>query len=269
MVISCNGANFVAQQLGYRMGEWREGDSASNAYYKPAETFAARFEAFLLSVKRMGFDYVDIWTGELNWSWATERQISDAAALLQKHNMHVTSYAGGFGSSESELTKACRTIKALGNNILGGSTSLLTSDRATLVRVLEREGVVLAFENHPAEKTPQDVLAIIDGLPKELVGTAADTGWFGTHGYDAALALEELSARLFLVHLKDVRAPGAHDTCRYLQGCVPVERCIEVLTRLGYTGALSVEHEPHDFDPTEDIIASRKLLEGWLKSKAG
>ena len=52
------------------------------------------------------------------------------------------------------------------------------------------------------------------------------------------------------MHLKDVKALGEpHDTCRWGQGIVDVEACVRALRRLGYSGALSIEHEPEDHDP--------------------
>ena len=87
----------------------------------------------------------------------------------------------------------------------------------------------------------------------------------GTHGYDAAAAIEELAAHLLHVHLKDVRAVGEpHLTCRWGEGVVPIEECVRTLRRLGYEGAIAVEHEPYDADPTEDVRAMRAELERWL-----
>lgn len=77
-------------------------------------------------------------------------------------------------------------------------------------------------------------------------------------------AVSELSDVLVHVHLKDVRAVGAHETCRYGEGVVPLEACVRELKRLGYTGGLSVEHEPESFDPSDDLRASLDLLKGWL-----
>ena len=65
---------------------------------------------------------------------------------------------------------------------------------------------------------------------------------------------------VFHVHLKDVRAPGSHETCRYGQGIVPIRACVEALQKLGYQGAISVEHEPEDFDPTDDCKANLATL---------
>jgi L-ribulose-5-phosphate 3-epimerase len=81
------------------------------------------------------------------------------------------------------------------------------------------------------------------------------------------LALVELRNHLFHVHLKDVLAVGAHETCRFGKGIVPIARCVETLDRIGYTGAISVEHEPDHFDPTADVRASLRQLQRWMGNK--
>jgi hypothetical protein len=45
---------------------------------------------------------------------------------------------------------------------------------------------------------------------------------------------------------------------------VPIERCVRVLQELGYSGTISVEHEPDYSDPTEDCAANLRMLKGWL-----
>ena len=70
--------------------------------------------------------------------------------------------------------------------------------------------------------------------------------------------------RLVHLHLKDVLAPGGHETCRYGAGCVQIEQCVEMLKQVGYIGGISVEHEPEHYDPTEDCQASLALLQAWL-----
>jgi sugar phosphate isomerase/epimerase len=39
---------------------------------------------------------------------------------------------------------------------------------------------------------------------------------------------------------------------------------VRALQRIGYTGALTVEHEPEDHDPSEEIKVMLQQLEGWL-----
>ena len=68
-----------------------------------------------------------------------------------------------------------------------------------------------------------------------------------------------------IVHLKDVTAVGEpHLTCRWGDGVVPVEACVRTLRRIGYAAAVSVEHEPYDHDPAEEVRAMRAELEEWL-----
>ena len=91
----------------------------------------------------------------------------------------------------------------------------------------------LGIENHP-EATPAELRRKITAADEAghpgVFGTTVDTGWWGTQGYDAAVAIEELADRLLHVHLKDVRAVSEpHETCRWGDGIVPIERCVRTL----------------------------------------
>jgi L-ribulose-5-phosphate 3-epimerase len=257
-------ANYVARQVGYNMTEgWAQGDKATNAYFRPPETFVQRFEEILLDVRALDFEAIDIWVAHLNWAWATDEHLTIAQDLLKRHNLQVTSLAGGFGSTPEAFEAACRVAVAINTKILGGMTPLVFENRAFVVDTLQKYDLKLGLENHP-EKNPEEVLARIGDDGQDRIGTTVDTGWYGTHGYDAAQAIEKLGNHIFHVHLKDVLAPGGHVTCRYGQGCVPIEACVQTLQKIGYSGSYSVEHEPEDDDPTEDCQANLAMLRQWL-----
>ncbi|MBN1219432.1 MAG: sugar phosphate isomerase/epimerase [Anaerolineae bacterium] len=262
--ISFISANFVARQLNYHMTQgWRQGDKATNDYFRPLDTYAARFEEILRDVQTMGFAAIDIWLAHLHWSWATAEHIAVARDLLKRYNLVVPSLAGGFGRTRAEFVAACKLAQAMEVEILAGMTPLVEEDRAFVVDTLQQYGVKLALENHP-EKTPEEMLAKIDDSGSGRIGTAVDTGWYGTQGYNAAEAIKKLDGHIFIVHLKDVLEPGGHHTCRYGQGCVPIETCVNALKEMGYRGYYGVEHEPEEYDPTEDCIANWKMLREWL-----
>jgi L-ribulose-5-phosphate 3-epimerase len=265
--ISFMSANYVARCVGYNMTEgWGQGDKATNDYFQPLETFGQRFEEILTDIRAMGFEAMDLWLAHLHPDWATPDHVATAKLLLSKHNLKVVSLAGGFGNTPELFEKTCKQAAELGTKVLGGGTPLLQSDRAFVVKTLNRYSLKLGIENHP-EKTPQELLDKIGDGGNGTIGAAVDTGWFGTQGYDAAKALEELEPYLFHVHLKDVFKVGTpHDTCRFGQGVVPMEKCVQTLQRIGYGGALSVEHEPDHSDPTEDVKASFAMLRGWLQA---
>ena len=264
--ISYMTANFVARQVGYHMTEgWMQGDGATQAHFKPIETFAARFEEYVYDVQKQGYEAIDLWLAILHPDWATEAHIDAAKDILTRYRTPVVSLAGWFGGTPAEFEASCKLAQALGCTILGGNTGLLQSDRPTLIRLLQQYGLKLGFENHP-EKTPEEALAKIGTDSGGLIGTALDTGWYGTQGYDAANAIYALRDHLVHIHLKDVKAPGAHETCRFSQGCVSIQRCVQVLKQIGYSGPISVEHEPEHFDPADDMIANLAYLKEWLTS---
>jgi sugar phosphate isomerase/epimerase len=135
--------------------------------------------------------------------------------------------------------------------------------------VLRDHGVRFGLENHP-ERTPREVLEVI-GDDADVLGAAVDTGWWATQGYDPVRAIEELADRLFHVHLKDVVAPGPHVTCMYGEGRARIPECVDALVRVGYSGLLSIEHEPYDRDPTDEcarmLVVVRDLLSGGAEHR--
>jgi sugar phosphate isomerase/epimerase len=245
-------ANFVARQTGFRYAEWGEGDRATNAWYAPLDTYPDRFDELLRAVATFDVDGIDIWTSHLNPDWATDEHVEIATGLLASYGLRVASYAGWYGATPEAFERSCTIAVALGRPILGGATGAWKADRSAVLDILERHDLRLAFENHPAERTPEDMLTLIGDAPAR-VGTAVDTGWWATQDYDAARAIEELGDRVLHVHLKDVREAGAHRTCRLGDGVVPIERCIRALEAIAYGGDLSIEHEPEEYDPSDEI----------------
>lgn len=250
--------NYVARATGYAMHGWGHGDRATKEAFAPVETYAERIDALFADIAALGFRSIDVWGAHLSPDWATDAHVEAAIAALGRHGLLVSTYATWLGPANVE--RACELARALGTSIIGAGFS---GAPETLAPALGRHEVRLAVENHP-EKTPAEVIAKLDrGGP--MFGATVDTGWWGTQGYDAADAIEELGGRVWHVHLKDVLGPGEpHETCRWGSGIVPVERCVEALRANGYTGAIAVEHEPETFDPTDDIRAMRAELEGWL-----
>lgn len=265
MKLSFITANYVAREVGFMMTDWGHGDRAANAFYQPIDTYAARFGTLLDIIAAQGYRHVDIWTAHLNWTWATPAHHAIANQLLKDRGLTALCYGGRFGETVAEFTTACQTAHALGIQVLAGSTGALATDRAAVVRILKQYDCRLAIENHPQEKTPADILALIGDGGDGYIGTAVDTGWWGTQGYDAAHAITELYPYIMAVHLKDVRAAGAHDTCRWGEGVVPIAECVRILRTRGYSGPLAVEHEPHDFDPTADCIAMHQMMAAWWR----
>jgi len=251
-------ANYVARETGFAMHGWGHGDRTTNEAFAPIETYGEKIDELLGTIAGLGFDTVDVWGAHLSPDWATDAHVEALREALAGHELAVATYATWLGPANVE--RACELAIALGASVIGGGFS---GEAEALAPVLARHGVRLGIENHP-ERTPAEVLAKIE-RGDGAFGTTVDTGWWGTQGYDAARAIEELGEHVLHVHLKDVRALGEpHETCRWGDGIVPIEECVRALQRGGYEGAITVEHEPETFDPTDDCRAMRAELEGWL-----
>jgi sugar phosphate isomerase/epimerase len=252
-------ANFVARETGYTMEDWGHGDRTTQAAFAPIETYADKIDAILGEIRALGFDTVDVWGAHLHPSWATDEHVSALRDSLARHELSVSTY--GTWLDLANVERACELARAIGVTVIGAGFS---GEPETLAPVLEAHDVRLAIENHP-ERTPAEVLAKIE-RGGAAFGTTVDTGWWGTHGYDAARAIEELGSHVLHVHLKDVVALGMpHETCRWGEGIVPIEECVHTLQRVGYEGAITVEHEPETADPSEDCRAMKGELEDWLR----
>jgi sugar phosphate isomerase/epimerase len=251
--LSFMSANYVAKELGYGAAdEWGPFDDATNAAFEPLETFPARIDELLGTIAGLGFDAIDLWFGHLNWRWATPGHVAHAREALDRHRLRVVSLAGSVGATTEELAAACRLANELDVDLIAGVGEIVRRDRDGAASVLRAHRVRFGLENHP-ERTPREVLDAI-GDDADVLGAAVDTGWWATQGFDPVAAIDELSERLFHVHLKDVEEPGTHVSCMHGEGCANVAGCVEKLLALGWTGPVSIEHEPYDRDPTDECV---------------
>lgn len=275
--ISLNGSSFVAKPFGYHAdNDWDVCVKAVNDYYRPPETFAARFEQMLLDVKALGFDALDIWTaGQLNWRWATEAQIETARALLDKHKLTVTSLGNDFGETRQQFVAACKMAVGVNTQLLSGGCPVLRTEREFVVEMLDKYDLYLGLENHP-EKSAQEMLDKIGDGAHGRIGTTVDTGWYASQAHEVVGIVERLGKHIVHVHLKDViPAPRVEGTdpedfnVGYGKGIVPLEATVRALQRMGYTGDYSVEIHSLDHDPTQELAEGLRLVRGWLGQHIG
>jgi L-ribulose-5-phosphate 3-epimerase len=258
-------ANYVAREIGYRgWTDWGAADRATvEAFHGPR--FGQKFDELCGLVVDAGFQHVDLWVAHLNPFVATDSMVDEAAAILKARGLEVVAYTGGLGRPEQmpreQAERVYRVARAIGAPLLGVG---LHPSNARLAYDLGREyGIRYAIENHP-ERTPQELLARI-GDYGEWIGVTEDTGFWPRFGYDPVKATRELKDHLFHVHLKQVRETAdGWDSCAYDEGVIDIPAVVEVLKEVGYAGALSVEHEPRDDDPTAAVTRSAEQLRALL-----
>jgi sugar phosphate isomerase/epimerase len=262
--ISLVTASFVTRELGYgSMADWSEGDTATQQFFAPVDSYPERIDELLGEIADLGFRTIDLWGAHLHYSWASEDHFEAIRSSLDRYGIGVNSLAA-WCTSVDALEGFCRVANEVGATIIGGGSPLLTEDRATALGILEAHGVRFAIENHP-EKSTSEVLSVIGD--SELLGSCADSGWWAIQGVNPPTAFRELGDRILTVHLKDVNTSTGKGM-RPGTGSADVLGCLQALSDIGYEGAVGIEHEPDGWDPTEDLQIGYKMLQRWVADKA-
>jgi len=257
-------ANFLGREKGYKnVTGFGEGKTSIAEFYSPEETYPERIDRLFSEIAALGFKGVDLWNAHCHPDWATTKHIEAVRAASEKHGLQLVSMAGSLPGNLDEAELGIRLCRDLGCPLFGGGTRALPEHAEAFNKLLVQYGVRLGFENHPQEKTPEDVLNAISHGKFPSIGVALDTGWWGTHNYPVEEAINELRDWIFLVHLKNVQKPGAHEAARWDEGCVDVRAALKQLKRTGYQGWISLEYEPLDHDPSEDCREYLQLATRW------
>lgn len=256
-------ANYVARARGYDGNE----DWGYHDQFTQQTMTLSTWCDLVDDIKSAGFMSADLWTGHCHPSMHTPAYRDALKQVCDQSNLTLTSLAGGLNlSTPKDAEPTLAWMNALGINTFAGGLwgSLVNSDFAAAMNdVFAKHNVRWAFENHP-EKSVEEINKKIGAGKYKQIGVALDTGWCGTQGMDALDAVKRLRDNLFLLHLKDVKAAGAHDTCTLGEGVVGIEKIVRYLKETHFAGTLCIEHEPYDHDPMPDIIESVKRVHEWL-----
>lgn len=257
-------ANFVAREMDYKMNslaQWGDAHEATVEAFHGKE-FEVKFEEIVQNVKECGYDAMELWVAHLDPLRSTPEMVDSALNILHRYDMEVPSYTAGFGkpgATRADAVKIFETAKQLGASCLAQG---FHPDNGPLVKEMASlYGIKMGLENHP-EKTPKEAMdKVKDFYP--WVGIAYDTGWIATQGYDPVQAVVDFKDYLVHVHLKDVLAVGEHDTCALGDGIVDIKGVLRKLKEIGYSGYITIEHEPLQFDPSNDMKASLERAKSW------
>ncbi|MBS4179005.1 sugar phosphate isomerase/epimerase family protein [Lederbergia citrea] len=262
-------ANYVAEELDYSISQgWTKGGDWGNCHTVTVEayqgkSFKEKFERLIDRTKQMGFDNIELWSAHLDPSVANLNMIDEARAILEKHAVNIISYyAVGFDRTdytEDDIRRNFIIAKELGVPMI---TQTIINQNAPIIRSLAEEyEMKIGWENHP-EKSANEIISHIKPYYPQISSTL-DTGWLGTYHCNASQVIRELKDHLLHIHLKDVKAVGEHDSCTLGDGIVDIKGVLETLKEINYQGNITVEHEPHNYDPTDDLKESLSRLKTW------
>ncbi len=219
----------------------------------------------IVQLKALDVDEIEMSRGEfMLLSHPKEELFRTTRSMLDRAGIRCVSYYAATFKEEREVDDAVRFAKILGSsNITGDATGGLLKiidERCT------RAGLTFGIHNHYfkqkfAFESAEDILKVLSGLSK-TVGVTADTGHFASCGYDPVDAVRKLSARLKMVHLKDVAASGGEDNVLIGSGIAKIPEVMKVLHGCDYKGLVAIEYEkegPVDDDVRKEVAFARSL----------
>jgi len=260
MRISFVTASYVAEAIGYPSQgfNWREAERATMEHATPATV-----DDMLTRLAPAELDGIELWTAHALPLARSPDQVAQTKAILARHGVVGTAYAGGLGLAATDPSGAEEVFKAARALDLPIIASWIGRDSAPIVaRLAQRYEIRVGNENHP-ERDAAELEETIAGY-EEWIGVALDTGNLAAQGGDPVRAIYELGEDLIYLHFKDILPGGGHACCALGRGIVDVRGVVRALKQAGYDGVLSIEIETTDHDPTREIIQSAWMLRELL-----
>src|SRR5580692_598188 len=126
----------------------------------------------------------------------------------------------------------------------------------------------IAIHNHgPEDKlwhSPLDVLKAVKSMDPRI-GCCIDVGHTVRAGTDVVQAIQEVGARVFNVHMKDLtNFQSKESQVPVGEGIMPVKKIFEALSAIKYKDFVDLEYEIHPDDPMPGVIESIAYMRGVL-----
>jgi sugar phosphate isomerase/epimerase len=141
----------------------------------------------------------------------------------------------------------------------------ITDALGTVVKEAEKQGVVLALENHGGIPcTGEEQVKVIDSIGSRFLRATVDVGNYMSCGQEGHAGTAAAARYAAYVHLKDYkRSPdGTLQACTVGAGSVDHLKCLKALKAAGYTGfvALEFEGEGDERKGVSDSVAFMKQV---------
>lgn len=246
--IAFNTANLVARVTGYRfeLRHWMEQHAKT-----VAATDADEWRAICQEIAATGFKAVEVWEAHASPERLDQSKAMQWKRILREAGLKPVAYAGRLSP---ETVRICQWLEI--PHVDGGLGRL---DPAQATALCRESGIGFNLENHP-EKSAREILDKIGG-GNEWLGVCVDTGWLGTQGVSGPDIIRACGPLVRHNHIKDVKRPGAHETCLLGEGTAQVEECLQAFKESGYAAAYSWEDEPEDRNPFDSAVRNRQWIE--------
>jgi len=171
---------------------------------------------------------------------------------------------------DADIRRYFEYAKACGMPMMAIGPTAETMPR--IERFVKEYDIKIAIHNHgPEDKhfpTPQSALRIVKDMDARC-GICIDAGHAARAGADVVESIREAGARLFDMHIKDLRAIQKDSGCAVGEGVLPITAMLKELKRMNYAGTVSLEYEIEEDNPFTGMKASFAYMRGVLAGLRG
>ncbi|MBI1347370.1 TIM barrel protein [bacterium] len=200
-------------------------------------------------------------------------QIAEQKAMLADAGVTVIGYGVlPFSTNETQARSQFEFAKALGLKSLSADPEKTPETFDLLDKLVAEYDVAIAIHNHgPGHRynSIDDVWSMVkDRHPK--IGACVDTGHYLRSDVDPVEAIERFGARVFGVHMKDVKTVKNGDKSSKQfkilgEGDLNIVGCLRALKKLDYQYCVALEYEENPDNPLSDIEVCLKNLRAAVK----
>jgi inosose dehydratase len=206
-------------------------------------------------------------------------EVAAQKELLAKHGVTLLAYGVvPFSNDETAARRTFDFAHAIGLVSLSANPKKDKETFDLLDKLVEEYKIPIAIHNH-GPKAEYDKISDVETWTKDrhpLIGACVDTGHYLRSDESPVDAIERLGARVFGVHLKDVRSvPGEGDQPAQKimtvlgEGDLDTAGVLRALKKLGYDRSVSIEYEENAKMPLGDLEVCLANVQKAVKEIGG
>ena len=246
------------EQLGFKLGV------ASYSFRKFSRADAIKM------IEELKLTYVSVKDFHLSMKDSPE-ELGKGRKEFEAAGLKVMSGGNISLKKEEDIKKSFEYAKACGFPMIVCIPSHAT---VKMVEAAVKEyNIKAAIHNHgPEEKdfpSPESVLEAIKGMDPRM-GLCMDVGHTERAGSDPVKVVTLAGARLFDLHVKDLKNLTAKDSqCDAGDGMIPFPKLFRALQKAGYKGCANLEYEINADKPMPGMKRSYSYMRGVMAGIAG
>lgn len=184
--------------------------------------------------------------------------------------------AGARSSVDMAAALGCERIRTFGYMIYPGEVPAaairrLAARYTRLAEYAEESGVEIVIENAGSFARSRELWTLTNATRHPLVGVCWNAAYAATVGERPGLSVTTLNSRIRYAKLKDTVVGEGTGYCPLGEGTVEVERFVELMRGIGYTGWFCFEWDklwlPALAEPEEALPKARATLSEWMRLK--